>query len=269
MVGDNAQIRGNPPPSNSVDDIKGAVAAPGVRAPPGYTGTPVETQMSADSNTAQGVPPSTDDMYAPSAPEAPEPGMPPAPGAPQDTNYTAMQPSMMGQEQEYDQEMVGGGGYSAQPQGQEMGAATYPADLDASGGLGGYPQDAYSADAYQQYQPYQDAMSSDVITEISEQVVTEKLSVMQDKLEKALDFRTVAETKITSLNERLRRIEGILDRLQLSILQKVGDYVNDVRDIKQELVQTQESFRAIAPGLKKSGKLGAVKRGKSSSGVMP
>ena len=108
--------------------------------------------------------------------------------------------------------------------------------------------------AYAQYQPYQEVMSSDVITEISEQVVSEKLSNIQDKLEKAIDFKTAAESRISSLNERVARIEKIIDRLQLSILQKVGDYVNNVSDLKSELEETQKSFKALLPELKERGK---------------
>jgi len=254
MTGENSEIR-RERPSRGLDDIKSAVDAPSSDydnlADERTSGYPPGTK---DFNeTKQGWPVSSDDI---SAPEAPSPGDEPGEGY---GDYTAMQPSMLGQEllPEQDQGMTGG--YTAQPPGVEMGAATYPPGMDSISGFGGY-----AADAYQQYQPYQEAMSSDVITEISEQVVAEKLSAMQDKLEKALDFRTVAEARITSLNERLRRIEGILDRLQLSILQKVGDYVNDVRDIKQELLETQQSFKAIAPTLKKYSKVGPSKKGKSS-----
>jgi len=123
-----------------------------------------------------------------------------------------------------------------------------------------YPE--YQYQDYQQYEPT--GISSDTITEISEQVVSEKLSAMQDKLEKAINFRNIAETKLSSLDERLRRIEQILDRLQLSILQKVGEYVADVKDIKKEFVETQKSLKKLSPGLRKSsfkeGK-GKVKKG--------
>ncbi|MFH1290396.1 MAG: hypothetical protein ABIH92_03240, partial [Nanoarchaeota archaeon] len=98
---------------------------------------------------------------------------------------------------------------------------------------------------YPQYQPYQEAMSSDVITEISEQVVSERLSVLQDKLENVIDMKTVFEAKTSNLDERLRRMEKIIDKMQLSILQKVGEYMTDVKDVKKELEETQKSFSAI------------------------
>jgi hypothetical protein len=112
--------------------------------------------------------------------------------------------------------------------------------------------DSYSG--YSSYQPYQETISSDIVTEISEQVVNDKLSVLHDKMEKALDFRNVAEAKINAIDERLKRIEKILDRLQLSILQKVGEYVTDVKDIKKELEENRKSFKAVQSAKDFSGK---------------
>jgi len=88
-------------------------------------------------------------------------------------------------------------------------------------------------------------MSSDVMSEIAEQVVSEKLSGIKDGLNKILEFRNVSEARLESLSERLKKLEMVIDRLQLSILQKVGDYVNDVSDLKKEVIETQKSFRAV------------------------
>lgn len=98
-----------------------------------------------------------------------------------------------------------------------------------------------SLGAYQSYE----GMSSDVMAEISEQVVSEKLSFIQDKLERAINFKTIAETKLFSMEERLQRIEKIIDRLQLSLLQKVGEFVSDVRATKRELEENRKSFKAL------------------------
>jgi len=138
-------------------------------------------------------------------------------------DYEEMQPSMLVPQQET----------------QEIGeqySGEYPA----------YQQQNYYEQA--QYQPYQEAISSDVITAIAEQVVDERLSFLNEKLEKAVDFKTTAETKISNLSERLVRIEQILDKLQIALLQKVGEYVQDVADIKKELVETQKSFKTISQG---------------------
>lgn len=118
----------------------------------------------------------------------------------------------------------------------------YAQPYNDEGDSGQYP--SYGAESYQ---PYQQTMSSDLMADVAEQIVSDKLSYVEEKIDKVLDFRTTAETRIRVLEERLSRIEQILDRLQLSLLHRMGEYVQDVRDIKQELVETQKSFKSIAP----------------------
>jgi len=137
--------------------------------------------------------------------------------------YEGMQPSMLG---------------GPEGQAQDQGGGDVQ-EYSSGGGYGG--------GAYPEYQPYQDAMSSDVIKEIAEQVVGERLAVVQDKMEEAIRFKVPAETKLKNLDERLRKIEQVLDKMQLSILHKVGEYVTDVKDIKHELEETQKSFKSLLP----------------------
>ncbi len=110
-----------------------------------------------------------------------------------------------------------------------------------------------AASNYQEYQQYgssYSAASADTITEIAEQIVAENMQQIRHDLEKVLDLKTTLETKMENLDERLKRIEKIIDRLQLSILQKVGDYLTNVEDVKRELQETQKSFKSLLPELK-------------------
>ncbi len=98
---------------------------------------------------------------------------------------------------------------------------------------------------YQQYQPYQaQSYSSDTITEISEQVVSEKLSKLKNQLEKTIDLKNNLETSISNIEERLKRIEKIIDTLQISILKKIGETIDNVDNIKTEMIETQKTFKA-------------------------
>ena len=107
-----------------------------------------------------------------------------------------------------------------------------------------YPQENYPVQDYSQQYP-EPQQSSDLIAEITEQIVSEKLASIKTQLEKTIDLKTITETKISHLDERMQRIEKIIDRLQLSILQKVGEYTTNVSDIKKELLETQKSFKTI------------------------
>ena len=95
-------------------------------------------------------------------------------------------------------------------------------------------------------------MSTDIISEIAEQVTSEKMSTVRDRLEKVLDFRETTEVKLESLSKRIKHIEMIIDRLQLSLLQKMGEYVNDVHDIKTEMQETQKTFKRLVDDRKDS-----------------
>jgi hypothetical protein len=109
-----------------------------------------------------------------------------------------------------------------------------------------------SQEQYQEYPQYQQqvtGISPDTISEIAEQVVSEKLSTIRKDMESIIDIKTTMGTKLSLLDERLKRIESIIDRLNLSIMQKVGDYMTNIDDIKKELIETQKSFKAINPSL--------------------
>ncbi len=107
------------------------------------------------------------------------------------------------------------------------------------------PQEQQQEQQYTNYNQYSSGISSDTIAEISEQVVSEKLSSLKGEFEKIISFRNSIESKIDYIDERLKKIEKVIDRLQLSILQKVGDYVTNVEDMKKELVETQKSFKYL------------------------
>lgn len=105
---------------------------------------------------------------------------------------------------------------------------------------GGYAQQSQE---YGQYS--QQALSAETIAEIAEQTITEKLSFLRTDLEKILSFKNSMDAKVEMLDERIKRIEKIIDRLQLSILQKVGEYLTNTNDLKNELIETQKTVESI------------------------
>tara|TARA_Y100000034_G_scaffold131587_1_gene192655 strand:+ start:2682 stop:3416 length:735 start_codon:yes stop_codon:yes gene_type:complete len=108
-----------------------------------------------------------------------------------------------------------------------------------------YAENEYYPEQYS-YDYSSTSMSPDTITEISEQIVSEKLSEVRKKIENIIDFKTSFEAKSEALDDRLKRIEKIIDTLQSSVLRKVGDYGTNISDIKKELIETQKSFKKIS-----------------------
>lgn len=120
------------------------------------------------------------------------------------------------------------------------------------------PQQQYAPQQEQYYPQYEQQAtapaqsSAEMITEVAEQVAAEKIGELRKHLDKIIDLKSTLESRMQYLDERLKRIEKIIDTLQSSVLRKVGDYVNDIQDIKKELGATQKTFSQLLPELKKN-----------------
>ncbi len=102
-------------------------------------------------------------------------------------------------------------------------------------------QGDYQPDAYEGYSP-QGADNTDNIIEIAEQVYSEKIQKIQKQVESMNEFKTLAQTKIENIGDRLKKIETTIDKLQIAILEKIGSYGKDLGSIKKEMGMMQDSF---------------------------
>jgi len=112
----------------------------------------------------------------------------------------------------------------------------------------------YNADYTNQYSDYGSEINADTITDITEQVIDEKLLSLKKEIEKIIEMRGFLESRIDLLNKRVEKIEKIIDRLQLSVLQKVGEYMTNIEDIKKEIIETQKTFNSVYSSLNKNQK---------------
>jgi len=90
---------------------------------------------------------------------------------------------------------------------------------------------------------------TDTLIEIAEQVFLEKIKKEQKQINALNEFATLAETKISNNHERIKRIESIMDKLQIAILEKIGNYGKDLESIKNEMGMMQNSFEKMVPVL--------------------
>ena len=101
---------------------------------------------------------------------------------------------------------------------------------------------------YQDYAPQEEydyptqGVDTSTVIEISEQVFFEKIQKIQKQVEEISGFKAVTEAKIDNLSERIQKIESIIDKLQISILEKVGSYGENLEGIKKEMSMMQNSF---------------------------
>ena len=135
---------------------------------------------------------------------------------PQTDSFSQPQPSIMQTEQ-------GQNEYSSQE--------TYPQDA--------YPVDQYGTDQYEG--DYYDEQSgggytdTETITEIAEQVVAEKFKKYEKKTGDVSTFKTTIQDKVTNIEQRVKRIENTIDKLQQAILSKVGEFGENTNMIKKDL----------------------------------
>ena len=111
------------------------------------------------------------------------------------------------------------------------------------------PQEGYANS------PYSGGVDANTIIEISEQVFSEKIKILQKDLDSFNEFKSLNQIRMENLNDRLKRIETVFDRLQLTILEKIGSYGQNLEVIKKEMNMMQDSFsKVIEPMVDKSEK---------------
>lgn len=125
------------------------------------------------------------------------------------------------------------------------GTGDYSQGRYQEGGQDPYGQTSAQGEYYQQ--PYDAGQggyesSGDTAVEISEQVFDEKSREMKNKLDSLEEFRSLSRSELDRLNERIKRIESVIDRLQAAILERIGSYGRDLGSIKKEMSMMQDTF---------------------------
>ena len=123
-----------------------------------------------------------------------------------------------------------------------------------------YPQQEY-------YQPPQQGASPETISEIAEQIVVEKISEIKKTTSNLIDFKTIIEAKVSSIDSRLKKIESTIEKLQSSIIGKVGDFGQAIEDIKNEMYGMEESFSKVINPLVEKGRQPIPRTGKQEQKI--
>ena len=104
-----------------------------------------------------------------------------------------------------------------------------------------YPQQQGYAD----YSQESGGFDTSATMEVAEQVFAEKMQKFQKQMKDVADFKELANSKIDSLSERMKRIEGLIDKMQIEILEKVGSYGKGIENIQKEMEMMQDSFGKV------------------------
>jgi len=135
------------------------------------------------------------------------------------------------------------------PKTQEMNGAYAPPQEEYAP-----PQDVYSGYP-QQEQYYQEPSSAesagaDTMIEIAEQVFAEEIKKIEKKIDKITDTQAILQTKTEYAETRLRKIESIIEKLEVAILERIGSYGHSLETIKKEMAMVEDSFSKIIPHAK-------------------
>ncbi len=97
-----------------------------------------------------------------------------------------------------------------------------------------YPEtpQAYPEEAYYPEQP---ALSTDTITEIAEQVVMEKLQEYEQKINNLVSFKNQIDEEVKDINERLKRVENSVEKLQQVLIGKIAEFDENASYIRKDL----------------------------------
>jgi len=101
------------------------------------------------------------------------------------------------------------------------------------------PQQAQTA---QVEQPY---YATESIEEIAEAVIAEKWEEFKSKVGDITEFKTHVETRLKELNDRLKRVEIALDRINAAILTKMEEQESSVKNLTREVEGLENTLTKI------------------------
>lgn len=108
-----------------------------------------------------------------------------------------------------------------------------------------YTQEEYAQQQGQEYAPIA-SQDSGTMIEIANQIYSEKAKKIQNTIDDLTEFKATTQTKVDSINERLKRMEKIIDTVQIKILEKVGSYGKELEATRKELEMVEDSVGKIA-----------------------
>jgi uncharacterized phage infection (PIP) family protein YhgE len=145
-----------------------------------------------------------------------------------------LMPSIMQQEQSQQEIPAPSPMQAPAPQqpGMEEAAAAY------------YPYQYPTQPQFVQQQPQQKA-DTEMIEELVEEIINEKWQEFKTKVGDIGEWKMYMESKIKSVDDRLKRMELSFDRLQATLLGKVHEYTQNIKDVGVEVQSLENAFSKV------------------------
>lgn len=102
-----------------------------------------------------------------------------------------------------------------------------------------YPQEEYAAPEASYYSQVLDV---ETVRDIAKQEIEDALKKLREQLNSLEKMKTDLSYELQSMENRLVRVESIIQEIQSSIIRKMGEYGEAISGISQEVRATQQSF---------------------------
>ncbi len=86
------------------------------------------------------------------------------------------------------------------------------------------------------------------LQEIAEAIIDEKWQHMAANIDRVIEWKEQAETRITQMEQQMKDLKDGFDRLHEGVLGKIGDYDRSMTNIGTEIKALEKVFQKILPG---------------------
>jgi len=128
----------------------------------------------------------------------------------------------------------------------------YPQGYDQQYQQQNYPPQQYSPEQYAYSQPateqqgyYQQSIDLETIRDISRQETDEAVKKIKEQLNSLEKMKIEMRFEMQDIENRLLRVESVINELQSAIIKKIGEYGTSISNISNEIRATQNSFAKI------------------------
>ncbi|MEA3414460.1 MAG: hypothetical protein U9Q99_02965 [Nanoarchaeota archaeon] len=92
---------------------------------------------------------------------------------------------------------------------------------------------------------YSNESNTETMIEIAEQVFSEKMKDLEKEMRDLKEFKTIYKSKIDDIDERIKRIEKMFDKMQIAILDKVGSFAKNITHLQKEVEMVEDSITKL------------------------
>ncbi|MDP6548112.1 MAG: hypothetical protein QF917_04115 [Candidatus Woesearchaeota archaeon] len=92
-------------------------------------------------------------------------------------------------------------------------------------------------------------MDKEQIEEIAEVIIDEKWKEFEEDVRIIIDWKEKTEARVNKLEQQIKDVEGTLNSLHKSIINKISDYDKNLTDVGTEIKVMEKVFQKVLPSL--------------------